>query len=78
MSSREDDYSLQEIYLLILLTNVTCFIKKLILGSNANNSGKASLSNFNANNSVSNANTNISCRTKPKILFLRFIYNLIF
>ena len=34
-------------------------IKKLIVGSNANNSGNAGLSNFNSNNSVSNSNTNV-------------------
>jgi hypothetical protein len=34
--------------------------KKLLVGSNANNSGNAGLSNFNSNNTVSNSNTNIS------------------
>lgn len=35
-------------------------LQKLIVGSNANNGSKASLSNFNSNNGVSNANSNVS------------------
>lgn len=35
-------------------------LQKLIVGSNTNNGSKASLSNFNSNNGVSNANSNVS------------------
>lgn len=36
------------------------YIKTLIVSSNANNGTNASLSYFNSNNGVSNANTNVS------------------
>lgn len=36
--------------------------KTLLVGSNANNGSKAGLANFNSNNDVGNANSNISFR----------------
>ena len=41
-------------------SHYTGTLQKLIVGSNANNGSKASLSNFNSNNGVSNANSNVS------------------
>jgi hypothetical protein len=43
-----------------LLFFLTGTLQKLIVGSNANNGSKASLSYFNSNNGVSNANTDVS------------------
>ena len=44
----------------------------LLVGSDANNGAKASVSNFNSNNGVSNSNRNISFRTYCELNFFVF------